>query len=98
MFGGHAALYQVSPPFTFRGAFGNVEWLIAYSVDKSCPKQETILYPANEDCKVLHWEELSGSYVLGIDHHKSLAQMGYPNIQKHRNYVDLKRERIEIYE
>lgn len=97
-FGGHAALYQISPRVVFKGCGGS-DYVIVYSTSFGDSRHETSIFTATEGGNITHHQELEGSYIYEDNHHKALSQLGYTNVQKHSKFVDLQRkqERAELW-
>lgn len=80
-FTGSAKLYRVSPPVTFSNGTENrkTNYIVVSATVAMFSGPETYLFPADNNGKVLGWEELDGSYRGGMDH--QMAIDGWVNHQ-----------------
>lgn len=84
-FAGDARLYRVEPPVRYaheydadwNPVYADTAYVIVSAVTVEYSGPETYIFPANEEGKVVSWEELTGSYRGGLDHTEALRRAGY---------------------
>ena len=76
-FTGHAAVYELFPPFIEGRRKCQFVVVSATNVFPGLSEPETYIFQSTKTGKVKKWGELEGSYKGGLSHSKALEGMGY---------------------
>ena len=81
---GHASLYKLSHAVEYNGPRSDndppakrTQYVIVSAVVAPATGEETYVFPADAQGKVLSWTELDGSYRGGMSHTEALWQAGF---------------------